>query len=448
MSHLGLAKPRARESVGRVAHKLSGAIALLLLLLAPQYTGAYSGRVIDASTRKPVEGAFVTLNESVVRTDENGVFQVDGSGNKIGARAYGYARNEVATTDLKTGAQEIHLTPLKPKALYLSFFGIGHTGLRQSALKLVKDTELNALVIDVKGDRGSIAYKSSIPLAAEVGAQDPITIKDVNGLIRSLRASGIYTIARIVVFKDSPLALARPDLAVKNRSGAIFRDREHLAWTDPFEKEVWNYNIGVALEAAGAGFDEIQFDYVRFPDAPGLVFSMANTEKNRIAAISGFLAEARKRLVPYNVFLAADMFGYVNWNLDDTHIGQKLEELVPIVDYVSPMLYPSCFQFGIPGYRNPVQHPYEIVYLSLKRARDRTDVPSIRFRPWLQAFRDYEFDRRPFKGKEIRAQITAAETFGSDGWMLWNSNNVYSEEGLKKAGSEVPLVGGACFQDY
>jgi len=150
-----------------------------------------------------------------------------------------------------------------------------------------------------------------------------------------------------------------------------------------------------------------------------------------VGAVSEFLAEARKKLTPYNVFLAADIFGYVCWNLDDTGIGQRIEELAPLLDYISPMLYPSGFHYGIPDYRNPVMHPYEIVYLSLNRAKTRAGLSPIRFRPWLQAFTDYAFDRRPFGGKEIRTQINAAETFASDGWMLWNPHNVYNENGLR-----------------
>ena len=238
-------------------------------------------------------------------------------------------------------------------------------------------------------------------------------------------------VARIVVFKDDRLATAKPDLAVKRNSGAIFKDQEGSGWTDPFNKEAWSYNIAIAVEAATLGFDEIQFDYLRFPDASGLVFARPNTMDNRIEAITGFLREARKQLTSYNVFLAADIFGYVMWNLDDTHIGQRLEELSSVVDYISPMLYPSCFQFGIPGYPVPVAHPYEIVLRSLQNARERTGIAPIRFRPWLQAFRDYAFDRRTFGGTEIKAQIAAAEDFGTDGWMLWNPHNIYSAEGLE-----------------
>ena len=151
-----------------------------------------------------------------------------------------------------------------------------------------------------------------------------------------------------------------------------------------------------------------------------------------MGAIAGFLHEARARLAPYNVFLAADIFGYVCWNLNDTDIGQKLEPIAAAVDYLCPMLYPSGFQFGIPGYRNPVQHPHEIVYLSLKRAQERTKIASVRFRPWLQAFKDYAFDRRLFVGKEIGDQIKASDDFGSHGWMLWNPGNDYTAEALKK----------------
>jgi hypothetical protein len=151
-----------------------------------------------------------------------------------------------------------------------------------------------------------------------------------------------------------------------------------------------------------------------------------------VATIGDFLAEARQKLVPYNVFLSADVFGYVCWNVDDTGIGQLLEKLAPELDYLSPMLYPSSFQFGIPGYRNPVRHPYEVVYLSLLRAKVRTHLPGSHFRPWLQAFRDYAYDRRTFGPAEIREQIRGAEDAGSNGWMLWNPHNVYSEDGLEK----------------
>ena len=412
---------------------LLGVLALLFVPVAGHPADYLSLKVVDDQTGQPVTGPKVSLNNEVLISDAQNLFPITKAGAKVRVRAPGYQRLEqTLPSSLPPSPYTIRLIPLKPKALYLSFYGIGERALRDPAVKLIEETELNALVIDVKGDRGWIPYKSSIPLAAEVGATRITTVRDMAGLMKSLKEKGIYTIARIVVFKDHPLATARPDWAVKTPAGEVWKDRENLAWVDPFKKEGWEYNIQIAVEAAQLGFDEIQFDYLRFPDSSFPRFSQASTEENRVKAVSGFLQQAYQRLLPYNVFVAADIFGYVCWNLNDTNIGQKLESLVTPVDYLSPMLYPSGYQFGIPGYRNPVTNPHEIVYLSLKKAQERTNHPSIRFRPWLQAFRDYAFDRRAFNGREIRTQIDAAEKFGSQGWMLWNPGNVYSAEALKK----------------
>jgi hypothetical protein len=403
-------------------------LALLALPVAASTDGLMPIVVLDASTGRPIAGASVTSDGEVVQTDAQGMVRARRA-ETLRLRAPGYRRRDVRAA---ARAPVIELEPFAPKALYLSVFGVGTASLREPALGLIEETELNAVVIDVKGDRGLVPYRSAVPLAAQVGAQDVITIKDPAALLDGFRRKGIYTIARIVAFKDDPLARRRPHLAVKDGAGRVWRDREDLAWTDPFRPEVWDYNLALAVEAARHGFDEIQFDYVRFPDAAGLVYAERATAETRVRVIEAFLAEARRRLAPYNVFLAADVFGYICWNPGDTGIGQTLETLAGHVDYLSPMLYPSSFQFGIPGYRNPVAHPSEIVALSLARAAERTRLPAVRFRPWLQAFPDYAFDRRPFRAAEIRAQIGAAERFGANGWMLWNPRNVYSRDGLRR----------------
>lgn len=427
----------------RIVRTLRFAAAAVLLLAALSARSAMAaqctGRVVDGLDQKPIADAIITAEDTVVRTGRDGIFHIDASGDYVGVRAYGYLRTQVPLSQFGGGAvPDIALKWFRPKAVYLSFFGVGHRALREAALKLINQTELNAVVIDVKGDRGLIAYRSSIPLAAQIGAQEIVTIPDIKALLATFHERGIYTIARIVVFKDAPLALSRPGFAVRTASGAVFRDREHLAWTNPYIREVRDYNVAVAVEAARNGFDEIQFDYLRLPDVRGGRLAMPGpyTEKDRVAPINAFLAEARKALTPYNVFIAADIFGYVCWNLDDTHIGQKLGDIAGLVDYISPMLYPSGFQFGIPGYRNPVRHVREVVHLSLDRAQQRTGLPPVRFRPWLQAFRDYAFGGLAFDFDEIRAQIDAAEEFGSDGWMLWNPNNRYYEGGLKYGDGE------------
>ncbi len=407
---------------------------LFVFFSATGYAADYpSMKVVDYVTGRPIAGAKVTSDKELILTDSQGLFSLPKGEGKLKVRSFGYLRAEEALPSSPLpGPAVIRLVPFTPKALYLSFYGVGERALREPALHLIQETELNALVIDVKGDRGMIPYRSSVPLASEIGAQKIITVRDIHGLMKTFKEKGVYTIARIVVFKDNLLAQAKPELAVRSNGGGIWRDRENLAWVEPFRHEVWDYNIQIAVEAAQLGFDEIQFDYVRFPDASAPHYSRANTEENRVKAVTGFLQEARNRLLPYNVFLAADIFGYVCWNLNDTQIGQKLETLVSPVDYLSPMLYPSGFQWGIPGYRNPVANPYEIVFLTLKRAQERTSIPPTRFRPWLQAFRDYAFDRRVFNGKEIRNQIEAADKFGSLGWMLWNPQNNYSGQALKK----------------
>jgi hypothetical protein len=386
---------------------------------------AYSGKVVDAQTKAPIAGALVTLGDQQVRADQEGAFRLEGAGETLKLRAPGYARREVAASELGASPAEIALTPFKVKALYLSSYGVTSKKIREAALEAIKLNDMNALVIDVKGDRGFIAFKVDIPLADEVGAQNTILIKDIKAMVAGLKEKGLYLIARIVVFKDDPLAAGKPEWAVKTTGGGVFRDRERLRWIDPFRQEAWDYNIAIAKASAEAGFDEVQFDYVRFPDNRKVGFSKPTNQDSRTEAITGFLKAAHQALAPYNVMVAADIFGYVMWNLDDTGIGQKIDAALEAVDVVCPMVYPSGYHLGIPKYRNPVQHPYEIVYLTLKRAQERTNANPLQFRPWLQAFRDYAFGGGDFKEERMAIQIKASDKFGANGWMFWNPRNIY-----------------------
>ena len=399
------------------------------LLLAGGAQAAYVGRVVDAQTGAPIRDALVTLADEVAHTAPDGTFRIERTGETLRLRAPGYARRDFATADLGNPHGEISLTPFQVKALYLTVYGAASKKLREAALETIAQNRMNALVIDVKGDRGIIPFKVDIPLAEEIGAQKLILIKDMPALMKSLKEKGLYLIARIVVFKDDPLAAARPQWAVK-KGGGVFRDREKLRWVDPFRREVWDYNLAIARAAAELGFDEIQFDYVRCPDTKGVVFSQPSNQETRTRAVTGFLKAAHEALAPDNVMVAADIFGYVLWNLDDTGIGQKIDAAVNSVDVVSPMLYPSGYHLGLPNYRNPVQHPYKIVYLTLKRGQERTGVSPVRFRPWLQAFRDYAFHGGDFGEERLQQQIQAAEKFGSSGWMFWNPRNIYPLTGF------------------
>lgn len=390
---------------------------------------ALEGSVIDADTGAPITGAIVVAGNESRITDDRGFFDF-GSGNRaagVAARAIGYGRvSEPVRGQIPS---LLRLSAIRPRAVYLSVYGIGNESLREGALKLVGQTELNALVIDVKGDRGLVPFRSRT-LAMEGLAQSFVSVADMPALIDRLHRQGLYLIARIVVFKDQPLAERHPEWAVRTAAGLLWHDRENLPWIDPFQQEAWAHSLSIAEEAAQQGFDEIQFDYVRFPDARDANFSEVDTADRRVATIGAYFDAARQRLARYNVFVSADIFGYVAWNSNDTGIGQQLESIIGHVDYLSPMLYPSGFTFGIPGYRNPVANPFEIVQLSLRRAQQRTGQPGVRLRPWLQAFRDYGFDHRNFCGREIRLQIDAAESTHSDGWMLWNPGNHYGPDGL------------------
>ena len=409
-------------------------LVLLLAIATNAFAQTSPGTVIDATTREPIPGAIVTVDGVETRADANGNFALPADARQLLARAPGYRRAEDA---LSTGAPAIiELQPFRPRAVYLSAYGVAHAGLRGAAISLKASNGINALVIDLKSDRGQTPYASAAREAA--GATrfaPPSPHAELDRLVPELHRQGFYLIARIVVFKDDPLASAHPEWAVHDAAGRRWEDREHLQWVDPFRREVWDHNLAIAEEAAKLGFDEVQFDYVRFPDAGAPHFSQPSTRNSRVDAIDGFLRAARERLAPYNVFLAADIFGYVCWNTDDTAIGQQLEALAPSLDYLSPMLYPSGFTWGLPGQTNPMLDPGRIVSRSLAEAKRRTGLPGARFRPWLQAFQDYAFDKREFGAAEIGAQIQAAEAQDTDGWMLWNPRNRYDAGTLPDEGT-------------
>ncbi|HEX9478351.1 MAG TPA: putative glycoside hydrolase, partial [Methylomirabilota bacterium] len=210
--------------------------------------------------------------------------------------------------------------------------------------------------------------------------------------------------------------------------------RENLAWVDPFREENWDYLIAVAKEAVAKGFDEVQFDYVRFPTDGKLSaarYSQPNNATTRLPAIAAFLAKARRELGPTGAFLGADVFGYTAFNSNDTDIGQRIEELSAHLDYMCPMVYPSGYHLGIPGVRNPMKNPYEVVKESVRLTRQRSQNPAMQVRPWLQDFKDYAFDKRIFGPGEVTAQIRAANDAGASGWMLWNPRNDYTAAALR-----------------
>jgi hypothetical protein len=387
-----------------------------------------AGRVTDTRSGRPLKGATVYHNGVPSKTGSDGAFKLTKADplKPVFIKCPGYRR---ATLPLPTPNMEVGLKPQEVKGLYLTHFGIAYKPLRDGVLDLIRSTELNAVVIDVKGDRGFLSSNLDVALAREIGSNRLTTVKDIRSLIEQLHNEDVYVIGRIVAFKDDILAHARPELAiVDTRTKEPWIDNEHLAWVDPFRKEVWSYNISIAIEAAKAGFDEIQLDYVRFPTDGRLSsakYSQPNTMEARVKTIDSFLENVQSALLPYNVYFSADIFGYTPWNYNDTDIGQKIENVADHVDYICLMVYPSGYHLGIPGYLKPVAHPYEVVYYTLEKARNRLAGKENQLRPWLQNFRDYAFDRRHYTGTEIMLQIEACKEASTSGYMLWDPSNKY-----------------------
>jgi hypothetical protein len=401
---------------------------LLFFLSASAEARQVFGSVSDAETGDLLSGVELSTSDDRMLSDGGGRFALTTGDEHFIARLPGYRPLQVSADP----SVQIVLQPFVPKALYLSFWAADVRSKRQQIIELIETADLNALVIDIKSSRGHIAYRSNIPLAKQIGAQQVRPLKDLPEFLAELRARGIYTIARMTVFKDDLLAKQRPEFAARTAAGSLWQDREKISWSDPFNQQVRDYNLAVAEEAAQLGFDEVQFDYIRFPSKSDLVFSQETTDDSRVAAINSFLSQAKERLAPYPVFTSANIFGYICWKHRDGKIGQRLVDLGERVDYLSPMLYPSGFPYGIPGYKNPVQNPFEVIAISLLKAKQLSGLSEVRFRPWLQAFRDYAFDKRSFRADEVLAQVAASDAVGSNGWMLWNAASRFSLADLVK----------------
>jgi hypothetical protein len=312
--------------------------------------------------------------------------------------------------------------------------------------RILDTTEVNAVVIDLKGDYGLLSYPSRVPLAQQIGANDQPTINDLDGLLTSLHDHHAYAIARIVVFKDNVLARngvrAGLDVSVKDRrTGQPWIDGEDLAWVDPFQPAAWDYNAALAREAIERGFDEVQFDYIRFATDPSrdssvedIVYSKPLTEDNRVSALKTFLSGAHAAVNAAGGFLSMDTFGYTTWWDNDGGIGQDLTVLADNIDYYSPMVYPSTFSAGLPGkipYPNVVSRPYDVVYESLLHAQDKLAGKHVVVRPWLQYFDDYPWATKfRYDAPQIEAQKRAAMDAKSLGWMLWNAGSLFTRGGI------------------
>ncbi len=396
-------------------------------------------RLKDAATQEPVPNALVQIFEKgessprLGRTDEAGQLDLPDAAEaeRLFIKAANYVRATVPITQL--GVVEVTLEPFISRGIYIPFGLLTRPEYVYGLIDLVdRSPLLNTVVVDVKGDASYLAWRSKNPLAQEADAYFD-GVMPLEEVLRLCHEKGIYTIARMVIFKDDNLVKIRPQWAIVRQDGTFYTDGQNTKWMDPFRQEVWDYNISLAVEVAEMGFDEVQFDYIRFPSdgrIRDLVYPQESTFESRVGAISGFLEAAHTALQKTPAFFSADIYGLTVWVTDpncprqplcDLGIGQWVEDIAAHVDYLSPMLYPATFAPGSLGYSQPVAHPYEVVYLSMAKVLGRTTTP---VRPWLQHYSalGVTYDRR-----KLLEQMKAAEDAGSHGWLFWNAGGKYEE---------------------
>jgi hypothetical protein len=392
-----------------------------LLLLHSALFASFNGVVIDKESRNPIENAKINDSNQTVLSKNDGSFFIKSDEKKYFVKAYGY-RPFSFSQDSNTSIME--LEPITVKALYLTFWGASNSSATlKKILKIIDETELNAIVVDVKNEYGLTSFATTFEQANSYGAHKKRTNRNIEKFMKKLKEKKIYTIARIVTFKDELQAVNNPDYAVKKADGIIWRNLDSMAWVDPFDKRSHNYNISIAEEAAKVGFDEINFDYIRFPAKKTLKFAKQNNPQNRVDAITEFIDTAQNRLRKYGVFISVDTFGNICWTDDDNNIGQTVESLADHADYIAPMLYPSGFSKGSFNYKYPSEHPYSVIYRSIRNLEKKIDTR--RVRPWLQHFRDYAHKKRKYEKFEVNAQIRAARHVNTNGWMLWSPSSDY-----------------------
>jgi len=324
----------------------------------------------------------------------------------------------------KPAVKQPRALPEEVRGIHVTMALASLDGKLEEYLELV-DEGLNTIQLDVKDENGEVGFlPSAVPLAIGVGAAKPYY--KPREAARLAHAKGVYLIGRVVTFEDPMLAAGRPELAIKNQDGSIWRNRAGLGWTNPYDRRVWDYNVSIAEVAARAGFDEIQFDYVRFP-TDGDVDSIVYPNKTSTApgwVITEFLHYASKRLKPLGVRVSADVFGLAATR--DLGIGQIPRRIAKYVDAIYPMVYPSHYGAGEYGLDDPNAAPGATVEWSLSHFRRELRNGKAELIPWLQ---DFSYGRT-YGLADVKAQIEAARLMGARGYLLWNPLGVYTPGAL------------------
>jgi hypothetical protein len=332
-----------------------------------------------------------------------------------------------ASTPAASGKAADPLPSTAVRALYVNRWASQSRKRMAKLIAAADETEINALVIDMKDEFG-LNYKSQNADFVK-NAGTATVVRDVKGLLDTLKAHNILPIARIVVFKDSVTARVHPEWTIRKADNSIWRDKKGIAWVNPYHRELWAYNIGVAEELVKLGFGEVQFDYIRFPEPyPSLPPQVFPDSKglSKPDALGAYLKEAKERLNKLGVRSTADIFGLVTTVGGPLEVGQQWEKVAPNLDVVLPMTYPSHYPHGELGVANPNAEPYAIIFKSIARARERDKKLGIseaeHIRPWLQAF---TLGKPAYGPEQLEAQKKAVYDAGYDGWVLWNPGSIY-----------------------
>jgi hypothetical protein len=374
------------------------------------------GRVVDPEG-EGVEGARVQTGAAGSTTDEAGSFNIRGAEEGQVSVARPAWVPSSFRWDGGTGDVQIEIEPFNARAVHID--GPSMRDDFDRFVEMAMDTELNSLMIDLKDETGNVWYDTANPVALEVGAD--MEAYQLEATVTRAHDMGLYVIGRLVLFNDPIAAVGKPELAVWDSVSDTPYETNGQFFLDPTDPDARQYGMDLAVEACEAGVDEIQFDYVRFPDdrRDAATFDEGVNPDTRISTISSFLTDAVEMLRPLGCAVAADIFGYLTTAANDGGIGQRWEEVASVVDVVSPMLYPSHYHpqfFGFPSDDNPG----EVVKQALADGMRRLPR-NIVVRPWLQ---DFEYDVT-----KVRAQIDSTEEYGL-GWMLWNAESEVTVDAL------------------
>ena len=417
--------------------------------------------LIDVATGAPIQNAAITVSPELgaaevafirLSDSRDGQFTLEGVPERgvVQILAPGYRKAVVELTPDGI-PPTIELVPFKTRSIYITSAVAANEKMRLAFFDMIDRTELNAIVIDLKSDLrddlGLIYYDSQVPIVKELGTSAPYY--DIKAIIAEAKRRNIYLIARVHMFShDNVLADARPDWAARDRStGGVFADYPtptiRYTWLDPWNENVWDYNIQLSVEAARLGFDEINYDYIRFPslefsptDKERLQLSREGTPEEKFQNIANVLERSHRAINGAGAFFSVDVFGYTVFEASEL-IGQDIAIMSQHTDYVCPMVYPSHFNPGDLGIPLPARDPGRVIEMSMKAGAEKVAGKNALLRPWLQDFTlvwvpDDQIVE--YGAAEVRAQIDAVDNYPiSGGWILYDSANTYTEGALQPA---------------